>query len=150
MPLRETMAPSATAPLTLKEEGNALFKRGDFARALEAYSLALESHEADADAGADATFRATVLANRAATNLKLGNLEDVVDDCAEALDADGSNAKARFRRAEALQRLGRLEEALQDMAALCRTHPKSREFEEKARAIRDEIGKGPSEGNPTA
>ncbi|QDZ18805.1 hypothetical protein A3770_02p13230 [Chloropicon primus] len=122
-----------TEALALKEEGNGLFKKGDYAEALGAYTKALVSC-GDAEAGG---IRTTLYSNRAAVNLKLGNLEAAIEDCATCLSFDDSNAKARFRRAEALQRLGRLEEALKDVAVLCREHPKSKAFQDKARAIRD-------------
>ena len=42
---------------------------------------------------------------------------------------------------QALQRLDRLDEALRDVATLCRDHPNSKEFQDKARAIRDGIAR---------
>lgn len=98
-------SPTESPAARLKEEGNGFFNRGEFDRALEKYTRALDLVADDADAEAVGTspeggLRLNLLCNRAASNLRLGNLESVIEDCGVALGIDDSSKKARFRRAE--------------------------------------------------
>ena len=98
------MEEAVAEALSIKAEGNARFAGGDFDGAVASYSRALgllpeDPHDRDA-----ASARATLLSNRAAAKLKLGeDLEGVVRDCTTVLGLEDSNKKARFRRAEVRQ-----------------------------------------------
>ena len=98
------MEEAVAEALSIKAEGNARFAGGDFDGAVASYSRALgllpeDPHDRDA-----ASARATLLSNRAAGKLKLGeDLEGVVRDCTTVLGLEDSNKKARFRRAEVRQ-----------------------------------------------
>ena len=110
-----------------KTEGNALFKKGDFAGAESKYTSALDELTAQ---GADATaaplddFRAKLLSNRSACRLKLGVsaldsgddkrgrelVTSALGDCGDGLRLRGASRKIRikllFRHAQALVKLG--------------------------------------------
>ena len=103
-PAAPIMEEAVAEALSIKAEGNARFASGDFDGAVASYSRALgllpeDPHDRDA-----ASARATLLSNRAAAKLKLGeDLEGVVRDCTTVLGLEDSNKKARFRRAEVRQ-----------------------------------------------
>ena len=86
---------SAEQARTLKEEGNALYKNGQYSEAVDRYSIAAKSaHASDNE-------RAVYLANRAAAHLKLGDYKAVVDDTTAALKLKPGYKKALLRRCEA-------------------------------------------------
>jgi tetratricopeptide (TPR) repeat protein len=61
--------------------------------------------------------RAVILKNRAQVNLKMENYEACVKDCEEALVLVPGDSKTLFRRATALEKLERLDEAYKDAKA---------------------------------
>ena len=74
-----------------KDEGNAAFRRGDWAAAVEHYSRALEL-----DPGLG-----TALNNRALCHIKLRQHAEAEADCSAVLARDAGNVKAFMRRATA-------------------------------------------------
>ena len=112
----------------LKEQGNAKFKDGAFSEAVELYSDALE-HVPQQD---EFKYMAAVcLGNRAACFLQTGQLEDVVEDCSEALELDPRYVKALLRRATAHEKLDDLDSALADLKKVIEIEPTLRQ------AVRD-------------
>mmetsp|Transcript_8770 Transcript_8770/g.22250 ORF Transcript_8770/g.22250 Transcript_8770/m.22250 type:complete len:190 (-) Transcript_8770:89-658(-) len=105
---------------SLKEEGNKLFKAGQWEEAIELYSDALDFCP-DTD---DFKYSAAVfLCNRAACFLQLGHLEDVVEDCTDALELEPRYVKALIRRAKAHEQLEDLDAALADLAKVLEIDP---------------------------
>ncbi|KAI0567567.1 translocase [Gracilaria domingensis] len=103
---------TADEALTLKEEGNTLYKCGNFAEAINKYSLASSSAHASPD------DRAVYFANRAAAHLKLQNFEQVVEDSSSALELKPGYVKALSRRREAREALKEWRGALKDAQEL--------------------------------
>mmetsp|Transcript_2290 Transcript_2290/g.6798 ORF Transcript_2290/g.6798 Transcript_2290/m.6798 type:complete len:677 (+) Transcript_2290:1025-3055(+) len=87
----------------LREQGNALYKAGQYAEALRLYSQAV---------GAEPRNGA-LHGNRAACWMMLGKYERAVADCSEGLrhEAGSELGKLRGRQATALTRLGKLDRA---------------------------------------
>lgn len=105
---------------TFKEEGNAAYKEGEWEKALSCYLAALKL---TSDFSTD---RATILKNRAAVNLKLNKFNEVIKDCEEALDIVPDDPKTLFRRCQALENVGRYEEAYRDAKDILRLDPSNK------------------------
>lgn len=97
-----------------KERGNALFAAGDFEGALALYEDAIAMAMEGVTGLASAPLGAAVFhANRAACLMKLERFEECIEACDDALDIDESYLKAMLRRAAALEKLDKLDEAVQ-------------------------------------
>uniref|UniRef100_A0A663MRN5 Protein unc-45 homolog A n=1 Tax=Athene cunicularia TaxID=194338 RepID=A0A663MRN5_ATHCN len=119
--------PPSRNPL-LRERGNALFQAGDHAAALAAYTEALSLCEAEPE-------QAVLHRNRAACYLKLEDYAKAETDASKAIEANGRDVKALFRRSQALQKLGRLDQAVSDLQRCVSLEPKNKAFQEALRAL---------------
>ncbi|XP_072316295.1 sperm-associated antigen 1-like [Eucyclogobius newberryi] len=96
----------------LKNEGNLLFKAGQFADALEKYSQVIQGCT---DSGIDSPEDLCLLySNRAACYLKDGNCQDCIQDCTKALELQPFSLKPLLRRAMAYDSLERYPKAYVD------------------------------------
>ncbi|XP_038622946.1 protein unc-45 homolog A [Tachyglossus aculeatus] len=126
------MEPEKARAAQLREEGNELFKSGDFEGALTAYTLALRLPATPGD-------QAVLHRNRAACHLKLEDYSKAEADASKAIEADGGDVKALFRRSQALEKLGRLDQAVLDLKRCVSLEPKNRVFQESMRALGSRI-----------
>ncbi|XP_061687624.1 mitochondrial import receptor subunit TOM34 isoform X2 [Syngnathoides biaculeatus] len=97
----------------LKEEGNALVKKGEHAQAADKYTLSILHHGREA-----ATFT-----NRALCFLALKRYHDAASDCDAALAIDGTNIKALYRRALAQKELKDMKSCVRDLNKLLEVEP---------------------------
>ncbi|KAM3858496.1 sperm-associated antigen 1A [Diretmus argenteus] len=108
-------APAGALPphlARLKNEGNHLFKHGQFGDALEKYTKAIDGcADADIDSPEDLCI---LYANRAACSLKDGNSTDCIQDCTRALELQPYSLKPLLRRAMAYESLERYRQAYVD------------------------------------
>ncbi|XP_058475837.1 sperm-associated antigen 1A isoform X1 [Solea solea] len=108
-------APAGALPphlARLKNEGNHLFKHGQFGDAVEKYTQAIDGCVA---AGTDSPEDLSILySNRAACYLKDGNSSDCIDDCTKALELQPYSLKPLLRRAMAYESLERYKKAYVD------------------------------------
>ncbi|XP_062394527.1 sperm-associated antigen 1 [Sardina pilchardus] len=108
-------APAGNLPpplARLKNEGNHLFKNGQFGDAIEKYSLAIDGYT---EAGTDSPEDLCILySNRAACYLKDGNSSDCITDCTKALELQPFSLKPLLRRAMAYESLERYRKAYVD------------------------------------
>ncbi|KAK4232164.1 hypothetical protein QBC38DRAFT_506240 [Podospora fimiseda] len=95
---------------SFKNEGNKLFKTGDYLRAVEYYTKAVNLQPTSA----------TYLGNRAAAYMAAGKWNDALDDCKRAVDLDPRNSKMLLRLARIYTSIGLPEEAI---ATFGRIHP---------------------------
>ncbi|XP_061615501.1 sperm-associated antigen 1A isoform X2 [Phyllopteryx taeniolatus] len=96
----------------IKNEGNYLFKQGQFGDALDKYTKAIDGC---AQAGISNPEDLCVLyTNRAACYLKDGNSADCIEDCTKALQLQPYHLKALLRRAMAYESLERYRRAYAD------------------------------------
>uniref|UniRef100_A0A2K6M5S8 Protein unc-45 homolog A n=1 Tax=Rhinopithecus bieti TaxID=61621 RepID=A0A2K6M5S8_RHIBE len=133
-PSRSSAANSlqASSVEQLRKEGNELFKCGDYEGALGAYTQAL---------GLDATpqDQAILHRNRAACHLKLEDYDKAETEASKAIEKDGGDVKALYRRSQALEKLGRLDQAVLDLQRCVSLEPKSKVFQEALRNIGGQI-----------
>lgn len=99
----------------LKEEGNALVKKGEHKKAIEKYSQSLKLNPAEV----------TTYTNRALCYLSVKQYRDAVRDCDEALMIDSSNIKALYRRAQAHKELKDVKACMDDLNRLLKVEPKN-------------------------
>ncbi|XP_063040827.1 sperm-associated antigen 1A [Engraulis encrasicolus] len=108
-------APAGALPpplARLKNEGNFLFKNGQFGDALEKYAQAIAGCE---EAGIESPEDLCILySNRAACYLKDGNSSDCIADCTKALELQPWSLKPLLRRATAYEYLERYRKAYVD------------------------------------
>ncbi|KAI8318738.1 TPR-like protein, partial [Martensiomyces pterosporus] len=81
--------------------GNAAFKKGNYALAVEQYSMAIDE---------DRT-KSVYFINRAMALIKLERYAKAIDDCTQGIKLDPKNVKAFWRRGTARLHLGEYEEA---------------------------------------
>ncbi|KAM4864990.1 sperm-associated antigen 1 isoform 1-T2 [Thomomys bottae] len=110
---RPDPSPGAPAdPVGLKNQGNELFKSGQFAEAARRYSSAIELLE---PAGSESADTLSILySNRAACYLKEGNCSDCIQDCNRALELHPFSMKPLLRRAMAYETLEQYRKAYVD------------------------------------
>ncbi|XP_029946754.1 mitochondrial import receptor subunit TOM34 [Salarias fasciatus] len=99
----------------LKEEGNALVKKGEHKKAIEKYSQSLKHNPTEV----------TTYTNRALCYLSVKQYRDAVRDCDKALTMDGRNVKALYRRAQAHRELQNLRACVDDLNSLLKEEPKN-------------------------
>uniref|UniRef100_A0A8C6SHX3 Sperm associated antigen 1a n=1 Tax=Neogobius melanostomus TaxID=47308 RepID=A0A8C6SHX3_9GOBI len=108
-------APAGALPphlARLKNEGNHLFKHGQFGDAIEKYTQAIEGC---GEAGIDSPEDLCILySNRAACYLKDGNSIDCIQDTTKALELQPFSLKPLLRRAMAFESLERYRKAYVD------------------------------------
>jgi len=95
-----------------KEEGNTLFSIGDYLGAINSFTQALHLCTRQEDLPLDC---ATLLVNRAASYVKLKELEKAIQDCTRALELSPQYMKAFVWRGSAYQSLGHYRAALEDL-----------------------------------
>mmetsp|Transcript_16386 Transcript_16386/g.29987 ORF Transcript_16386/g.29987 Transcript_16386/m.29987 type:complete len:260 (+) Transcript_16386:480-1259(+) len=109
--------------LALKDRGNELFKNRAYIEAVEFYSDALDNCPDEEEHNKSA---AVFLSNRAACLLHLGRLDEVVEDCTEALELSPEYVKPLLRRAQALEQQDDMDGALADYTKLAELEPSNR------------------------
>ncbi|XP_036387472.1 mitochondrial import receptor subunit TOM34 [Megalops cyprinoides] len=101
--------------LALKEEGNALVKKGEHKKAIEKYTQSIKLNPTEV----------TAYTNRALCYLSLKMYKEAVRDCAEALKLDSSNVKALYRRAQAYKEMKDYKACVEDLNTLLKIEPKN-------------------------
>ncbi|KAL1774343.1 unc-45-like A [Sigmodon hispidus] len=134
LPLRGSAARplQASSAEQLRKDGNELFKCGDYEGALAAYTQALSL-------GATPQDQAILHRNRAACHLKLEDYSKAESEASKAIEKDGGDVKALYRRSQALEKLGRLDQAVLDLKRCVSLEPKNKVFQESLRNIGGQI-----------
>jgi DnaJ family protein C protein 7 len=110
----------------MKEEGNELFKNGDFKEAIKRYTQAIEQAPS-----------AAIYANRAAAYLALKNNSAVITDCEAALSLDPNFVKAYLRLGKAYTSLGRIKEAQDATSHALKIEPHNKNAESQNSVLKD-------------
>ncbi|KAJ7309001.1 hypothetical protein JRQ81_008285 [Phrynocephalus forsythii] len=116
----------------LKEEGNKYFQAGDYENAIQSYSKALKLSK-------DKSLQAVLYRNRAACFLKKENFAQVASDASRAIDINPADVKALYRRSQALEKLGKLDQAFKDIQRCATIEPQNKNFQEILRRLGSNI-----------
>ncbi|XP_029784270.1 protein unc-45 homolog B [Suricata suricatta] len=116
----------------LKEEGNRYFQLQDYKAATKSYSQALKLTK-------DKALLATLYRNRAACGLKTESYVQAASDASRAIDINSSDIKALYRRCQALEHLGKLDQAFKDVQRCATLEPRNQNFQETLRRLNTSI-----------
>ncbi|KAK0423976.1 hypothetical protein QR680_008441 [Steinernema hermaphroditum] len=103
----------------LRIAGNEAFKAGDYLKAVEEYTAALQLNP-------EAELRATLYKNRSFARLKLEEFEGCEHDCTKALEFNGVDSKSLYRRALSREQLDNIKGAFEDAREAQRLEPKDK------------------------
>ncbi|XP_065184289.1 peptidyl-prolyl cis-trans isomerase FKBP4-like [Sycon ciliatum] len=134
----------------VKAEGTEYFKTTEYAAALKCYKRGAELtgeekiFKAEREQKEMGQLRLLCLLNCAATQLKLKMWASARESCSQALELDGDNVKALYRRAEAYLGLNCPEDSIQDLQRVLKLEPdnkparqRMRQAEDKQKVLRD-------------
>ncbi|XP_028615220.1 protein unc-45 homolog B isoform X3 [Grammomys surdaster] len=116
----------------LKEEGNRHFQLQDYKAATKSYSQALKLTK-------DKALLATLYRNRAACGLKMESYAQAASDASRAIDINSTDIKALYRRCQALEHLGKLDQAFKDVQRCATLEPRNQSFQETLRRLNTSI-----------
>lgn len=109
--------------IELKDKGNEAFKSGEWQAAIQFYTKAIKAGEKHKDL-------ATFYKNRAAAYLKTENYEEAISDCSKVLNVLPTDPKALFRRSQAYEAIGRVEESYQDLQSIWKADPGNKSIQD--------------------
>nr|CAI5818521.1 unnamed protein product [Callosobruchus analis] len=104
-----------------KNEANEFFKKMDFNKAIELYTLAIEKNP----------NVAIYYANRSFAYLKTEYFGYALTDASKAVELDKTYIKGYYRRAAAYMSLGKFKEALKDYEYVTKVRPNDKDAKEK-------------------
>nr|XP_009932809.1 PREDICTED: LOW QUALITY PROTEIN: protein unc-45 homolog B [Opisthocomus hoazin] len=119
-------------PIQLKEEGNKYFQANDYEKALQSYTQAIKLNK-------DKALQAVLYRNRAACFLKKEEYAKAASDASRAIDINSSDIKALYRRSQALEKLGKLDQAFKDAQKCATIEPRNKNFQETLRRLGADI-----------
>ncbi|XP_042647773.1 protein unc-45 homolog B isoform X2 [Tyto alba] len=108
-------------PIQLKEEGNKYFQANDYEKAAQSYTQAIKLNK-------DKALQAVLYRNRAACFLKK-------EEYAKAASDASRDIKALYRRSQALEKLGKLDQAFKDAQKCATIEPRNKNFQEALRRL---------------
>ncbi|KAJ0404503.1 hypothetical protein ATCC90586_007760 [Pythium insidiosum] len=129
----DAAAAAAAASQEAATEATKKYKAGQFVEAIELYSLAIK--QAEAAVPVDKRNLKVMFSNRAAAYERIGDHQQVVNDCSLALTLDNRHPKAYLRRAKAKAALGDLGGALVDYVCLLVISEEKHEAVDEAMAL---------------
>ncbi|KAJ4955709.1 hypothetical protein NE237_012492 [Protea cynaroides] len=127
-----------------KEDGNALFKAGKYARASKRYEKAAKFIEYDSSFGEEEKKQAKVLKvtcnlNNAACKLKLKDYKEAEKLCTKVLEIDSRNVKALYRRAQAYIQMTDLDLAELDIKKALEIDPDNRDVKLGYKVLKEKV-----------
>eukprot|EP00775_Hariotina_reticulata_P004480 gene4480-4734_t len=112
----------------LKDQGNVLFKNGDFLRSASMYTKALKETQ-------DSHEVSVLYSNRSAALLKLQKVQKALADAEDSIKADPSYHKAYMRKAVVLESQAKTQEALQCYQQALESCPGNNDYMLKIRSL---------------
>ncbi|XP_076645013.1 tetratricopeptide repeat domain 1 [Halictus rubicundus] len=107
----------------LKNQGNELFKSGEYMEAISTYTEGIKTCPLAYD-----KERSILYANRAAAKSKCLEKESAIADCTKAIELNPTYVKVILRRGELYKETDKLGEALEDFKKLNSLHPDNAEW----------------------
>eukprot|EP01060_Flectonema_neradi_P010377 TRINITY_DN17457_c1_g1_i1.p1 TRINITY_DN17457_c1_g1~~TRINITY_DN17457_c1_g1_i1.p1 ORF type:complete len:485 (+),score=97.63 TRINITY_DN17457_c1_g1_i1:48-1457(+) len=115
----------------LKAQGNEAYKEGDYRRAIQLYTEALEEEGTDEE-------RAMLYGNRAAARNSYSLYKDAIGDCEKALDLKPDFVKAKLRLAKAKWMLCDFTDAIRCYSEVLAKEPKNSEAKADIESIKQD------------
>ncbi|CDJ42772.1 hypothetical protein ETH_00032030 [Eimeria tenella] len=136
----ELMSPAEKlqAAINLKDEGNALFKEGQYEQALERYKAGVKHVKGSQDSDAIAVS-VQLSSNSCMCCLKLERWQQAITAANQVLATEPKNPKALYRRAVAKSNLGELSDAKDDLMAVIAIDKANAEARKELQKIREKI-----------
>ncbi|XP_057455742.1 peptidyl-prolyl cis-trans isomerase FKBP62-like [Lotus japonicus] len=127
-----------------KEEGNALFKAGKYARASKRYEKAIKYIEYDTAFNEEEKKNSKALKiacnlNNAACKLKLKDYKQAEKLCTKVLELESTNVKALYRRAQAYIQLADLDLAEFDIKKALEIDPNNRDVKLEYKTLKEKM-----------
>ncbi|KAL5997213.1 70 kDa peptidyl-prolyl isomerase [Asimina triloba] len=127
-----------------KEEGNALFNVGKYARASKRYEKAAKFVEydnsfSDEEKKQSKVLKVTCNLNNAACKLKLKEYKEAEKLCTKVLEIESRNVKALYRRAQAYIQLADFDLAELDIKRALEIDPDNREVKLEYRTLKEKV-----------
>ncbi|KAG0498481.1 hypothetical protein HPP92_003172 [Vanilla planifolia] len=127
-----------------KEEGNAVFKQGKFARASKRYEKGAKLIEYDSSFSEEEKKQSKVLKvtcnlNNAACKLKLKDYKEAEKLCTKVLELESRSVKALYRRAQAYIQLADLDLAEVDIKKALEIDPDNRDVKLEYKTLKEKI-----------
>ncbi|KAF3323706.1 peptidyl-prolyl isomerase-like isoform X1 [Carex littledalei] len=127
-----------------KEEGNALFKAGKFARASKRYEKAAKYIEHDSSFSDEEKKQSKALKiscklNNAACKLKLRDYKEAEKLCTKVLEMESTNVKALYRRAQAYIQLADFDLAELDIKRALEIDPNNRDVKAEYKVLKEKV-----------
>ncbi|XP_048137657.1 70 kDa peptidyl-prolyl isomerase-like isoform X1 [Rhodamnia argentea] len=125
-----------------KNDGNCLFKKGKFCRALKKYEKAEKYIQfdhcfTDEEKRSANALRLSCYLNNAACKLRLGDYSGATKFCTKALDLDPCNIKALYRRSQAYLKSSDFDEAEGDINKALILQPDNRDVKLVFKELKD-------------
>ncbi|CAH9140657.1 unnamed protein product [Cuscuta epithymum] len=132
------------AAIRKKEEGNALFKAGKYARASKRYEKAGKFVEYDNSFSEEEKKQTKALKiscnlNNAACKLKLKDYKEAIKLCTKVLELETTNVKALYRRAQAHMNMADLDLAEFDIKKALEIDPDNRDVKLEYRVLKEKV-----------
>ncbi|KAJ4731898.1 Peptidylprolyl isomerase [Rhynchospora pubera] len=127
-----------------KEEGNALFKAGNIARASKRYEKAANYIEYDSSFSEEEKKQVKALKiscklNNAACKLKLRDYKEAQKLCTKVLEMESTNVKALYRRAQAYIQLSDFDLAELDIKKALELDPNNRDVKAEYKVLKEKV-----------
>ncbi|CAH2044761.1 unnamed protein product [Thlaspi arvense] len=127
-----------------KEEGNALFKAGKYARASKRYERGVKYIEYDSTFDEEEKKKARALKiacnlNNAACKLKLKDYKEATKLSSKVLEMDSRNVKAMYRRAQAYMETADLDLAELDIKKALEIDPDNKEVKIEYKKLKEKV-----------
>ncbi|CAF0748495.1 unnamed protein product [Adineta ricciae] len=129
------MTATVLKPEELREQGNQAFKQGKYQEAIDRYTEALTillELPLSETAKNDLT---KCYSNRSQCYINLNQYEDAIEDATRALEYTPADQKSLYRRANAFERSGKLNEAISDAQRLISIAPKNGSGDEQTNLL---------------